>query len=224
MPRSQSAMFPTLGKSGIEAALVQYAVSNDGKEDAGLLDSRIVPEDPAIRSSLAVSPLSLVGMPFSLDRRTEGLRPSVMRLVAPEAIRNAADGFLPLDFQRKNSFHLRKRDEVNNQIKAMGQNEVRNSQRDKHKDNGIQQLEHSAKQTALTGDTGDACTPAVSPKRAKTKKPINRKPQHHHSHHRRRNPWVLNPFRQEDEDEVLAKRTHNRRRWSRKISLLRLHY
>lgn len=26
--------------------------------------------------------------------------------------------------------------------------------------------------------------------------------------------WVLNPFRQEDEDEVLAKRTHNRRRWS----------
>ena len=30
----------------------------------------------------------------------------------------------------------------------------------------------------------------------------------------RRKPWVLNPFRQEDEDEVLAKRTHNRRRWS----------
>jgi len=30
----------------------------------------------------------------------------------------------------------------------------------------------------------------------------------------RRRAWVLNPFRQEDEDEVLAKRTHNRRRWS----------
>jgi len=26
--------------------------------------------------------------------------------------------------------------------------------------------------------------------------------------------WVLNPFRQEDEEEVLAKRTHNSRRWS----------
>ena len=30
----------------------------------------------------------------------------------------------------------------------------------------------------------------------------------------RRKAWVLNPFRQEDEDEVLAKKTHNRRRWS----------
>jgi len=30
----------------------------------------------------------------------------------------------------------------------------------------------------------------------------------------RRKPWVLNPFRQQDEEEVLAKRTHNRRRWS----------
>jgi len=30
----------------------------------------------------------------------------------------------------------------------------------------------------------------------------------------RQKPWVLNPFRQQDEDDVLAKRTHNRRRWS----------
>jgi hypothetical protein len=34
------------------------------------------------------------------------------------------------------------------------------------------------------------------------------------SHHTRRKQWVLNPFRQEDEEEVLAKRTHNSRRWS----------
>ncbi len=27
----------------------------------------------------------------------------------------------------------------------------------------------------------------------------------------RRKPWVLNPFRQQDEDEMLSKRTHNRR-------------
>uniref|UniRef100_A0A6V2K027 DEPDC5 C-terminal domain-containing protein n=4 Tax=Ditylum brightwellii TaxID=49249 RepID=A0A6V2K027_9STRA len=31
---------------------------------------------------------------------------------------------------------------------------------------------------------------------------------------RRKAWWVLNPFRQADEEEVLAKRTHNRRRWS----------
>lgn len=37
---------------------------------------------------------------------------------------------------------------------------------------------------------------------------------HHNTHRHRRKHWVLNPFRQEDEDEVLAKRTHNRRRWS----------
>jgi len=30
----------------------------------------------------------------------------------------------------------------------------------------------------------------------------------------RRKQWVLNPFRQEDEDEVLSKRNHNSRRWS----------
>lgn len=37
---------------------------------------------------------------------------------------------------------------------------------------------------------------------------------HSYQHRYRRKVWVLNPFRQEDEDEVLAKRTHNRRRWS----------
>jgi len=30
----------------------------------------------------------------------------------------------------------------------------------------------------------------------------------------RRKPWVLNPFRLQEEEEMLAKRTHNRRRWS----------
>ena len=32
--------------------------------------------------------------------------------------------------------------------------------------------------------------------------------------HSRRKQWVLNPFRQEDEDEVLSKRNYNSRRWS----------
>lgn len=44
---------------------------------------------------------------------------------------------------------------------------------------------------------------------------IRKKSKKHSFQHRyRRKVWVLNPFRQEDEDEVLAKRTHNRRRWS----------
>lgn len=34
------------------------------------------------------------------------------------------------------------------------------------------------------------------------------------AHQSRQKPWVLNPFRQQDEEDVLAKRTHNRRRWS----------
>lgn len=42
----------------------------------------------------------------------------------------------------------------------------------------------------------------------------NKPKKHSYQHRYRRKVWVLNPFRQEDEDEVLAKRTHNRRRWS----------
>ncbi len=34
------------------------------------------------------------------------------------------------------------------------------------------------------------------------------------SHHSKRKGWILNPFKQEDEEEILAKRTHNSRRWS----------
>ncbi len=36
----------------------------------------------------------------------------------------------------------------------------------------------------------------------------------HSSHHTRRKQWVLNPFRQEDEEIMLSQRTHNSRRWS----------
>lgn len=42
----------------------------------------------------------------------------------------------------------------------------------------------------------------------------NKSKKQSYQHRYRRKVWVLNPFRQEDEDEVLAKRTHNRRRWS----------
>ena len=45
----------------------------------------------------------------------------------------------------------------------------------------------------------------------KLKSGLSPSPSHHYS---RRKQWVLNPFRQEDEDEVLSKRNHNSRRWS----------
>ena len=246
--RSQSAMFPVLNKGGIEAALVQYDVTIPRKEQdsvprAGLLENYMVnPEEAVGRSSLGVSPLS-TGMPFSLDRRNERLRPSFMRLVAPDTIpprasrlSNAADGFQPLDSQRKNSFYLsqtktKSRNDVHSQNKSLGQTakdsrlgDRHNSQREKSKEIGSKNNDHSAtlaprqphQQTAENGATSDPRrhTQTLSPQRVKSKKQHGRKPHHHHSYRHRRKPWVLNPFRQEDEDEVLAKRTHNRRRWS----------
>ena len=142
MLRSQSAMFPTAVSKGggIEAALNQYDGTRQKKEKksprASILEYQ-VPEDAAAgrtSSSLAISPLSL-GMHLSLDRRNEGLRPSVMRLVAPDAIPrssrvdNTGDRFVPLESssQRKHSFHLSQkaarssRDMSYNPIKASGQ-------------------------------------------------------------------------------------------------------
>jgi len=242
--RSQSAMFPVLNKGGIETALLQYDVTRQRKNDsvprAGLLENYIVADEAAGRSTLAVSPLS-IGMPCSLDRRNQGLRPSVMRLVAPDAIGrasrlgNTADGFQPLDTQRTLSFRLsqaksRSRDSLHNQKKTPGKSAKenrlggrRNSLRDKPKENGVKNNHHSAtfaplpqQQTTESDAIGDPRnrTKTLSPHRIKSKKQQHgRKLNDHHSY-RRRKPWVLNPFRQEDEDEVLAKRTHNRRRWS----------
>ncbi len=55
---------------------------------------------------------------------------------------------------------------------------------------------------------------AESPKPPSNLMSRNKPKKHSYQHRYRRKVWVLNPFRQEDEDEVLAKRTHNRRRWS----------
>lgn len=230
---------------GIEAALVQYDFTRPRKEESvprgprgGLLE---VSEETAKRSSLAVSPLS-IGMPYSLDRRHEGLRPSVMRLVAPVA---AQDGFQPLDSQRKNSFYVKdgfqpldsqrknsfcvsqnktkSRENLHSQKKMPGQitkesrlGERRNSQRDNPKENGSKHNHHNAslaplpqQHTAESGAAGDTRqhSKTLSPQRVK-KKQHGRKPHHHHSHLRGRKPWVLNPWRQDDEDAALAKRTH----------------
>jgi hypothetical protein len=220
--RSHSSLIPALTKGGIEAALVQYEVVSQKKEGslliAGVLDTSVGLDDAAERSSLSLvvppSPLGLGMMPFSLDRRNEGLRPSSMRLVTPDIsharFANAADGFQPLESQRKNnSFHLLSQAKIS---KAPGENakesrlgQRRKSQWDTPKDNGSKVADHG--EHSLHAQ-------ASSPQRVKTVTQHSRKPHQQQSHRHRRQPWVLNPFRQEDEEEVLAKRTHNRRRWS----------
>eukprot|EP00985_Skeletonema_marinoi_P001573 scaffold629_cov156-Skeletonema_marinoi.AAC.1 len=65
---------------------------------------------------------------------------------------------------------------------------------------------HGSSKNQITAESSSK-TPGNSMSRNKSKR-------HSYQHRYRRKVWVLNPFRQEDEDEVLAKRTHNRRRWS----------
>ena len=81
-------------------------------------------------------------------------------------------------------------------------------------------------QTAKTGTLGGTKTPTTtvgSPSRSgdayrgnfaakKTEKPGHHKTRE--TSHRHARKKVFNPFRQADEDKVLAKRSHNRRRWS----------
>lgn len=216
--RSQS-MFMV---GGIEAALVQYDVTKNKKEDSVPREASLeASEEAAGQSDLAVSPLGM-GMPYSLDRRNEGLRPSFMRLVGQDA----TPGFLPLsDFQRRNSFHrvnqikIKPRDNPY-QIKMPGQNTKENrlgdqrNQQDKLTENDRKHNAHQhGTESGVVGNPRHNVK-ATSPQRAKSKKQHGRKSHHHHSYRHRRKVWALNPFRQEDEDEVLAKRTHNRRRWS----------
>lgn len=185
---------------------------------------------------MTVSPLS-IGMPFSLDKRNEGLRPSVMRLVAPDAIprvSRVSNAFQPIDPQRK-SFRLiqtntKSRDNMNNQNKSSGQSakenkiveqgqsakeiklgERRNSI--KSKESGSKDSGHNESRQKKTGNGAISDTRhhthSSSPQRVKSQN-LHR----YHSYRSRRKPLVLNPFRQEDEERVLLKRTHNRRRWS----------
>ena len=236
------AIFPTPKKSGIEAALSQFDVTKQKKHEhdsvpkAGHLENYLVATEEAIgSSSLTVSPLS-IGMPYSLDARTEGLRPSAMRLVAPDAIPRAPrlskafDSFLPLDSQRK-SFRLiqaktKSRDNMHNQNKLFIQNE---SFGKSAKDTKLGEQGRSAKESILgerrnseiskeSGSKNSEHNDIVDLKQSRQQKHAPQRTKshklHRHSHRRRRKPLVLNPFRQEDEDRVLAKRTHNRRRWS----------
>ena len=234
MLRSQSAMFPTAVSKGggIEAALNQYDGTRQKKEKksprASILEYQVQEDAAAGRtsSSLAISPLSL-GMHLSLDRRNEGLRPSVLRLVAPDAIPrssrvdNAGDRFIPLEStsQRKHSFHLTQkaarssRDMSYNPIKVPGQsssNERRLVERHASHNEG----HRGVKQMNENGDDDPHRNTEVELSKQRSKSKKHHQKTHQQSYRNRHKRWVLNPFRQEDEDEVLAKRTHNRRRWS----------
>ena len=199
------------GGGGIEAALNQYDGTSLRQRKDGVTSPRgdfleyKISEDVQVgSSSLAVSPLSSsIGMHFSLDRRNDGLRPSAMRLVPPVPEAMPSERFLPLDTtQRRSSFQLSQkpkmptRDHSYNQLKSSGQIGLSGS---RLKDDHTSSANKESTKKALPLKRGTS----------KGKKHRQRTPGRH-----RRKPWVLNPFRQEDEDEVLAKRTHNRRRWS----------
>ena len=70
----------------------------------------------------------------------------------------------------------------------------------------------------MGGPGGSGGQKPLSPVRMKneSKKHVmrSRKTPNDPRHNNRKHGLRLNPFRQEDENEVLAKRTHNRRRWS----------
>lgn len=227
---TQSHSIQTLNEGGIEAALVQYDVTSR-KNEASLLPDTSMRLDAAAESSFVAPslPMSLGMEPFSLDNLNEGFRPSSMRLVNPDLISHArmsygADGFQPLDHQRKNySFHFLGQAKIrpinDSQGKTPGEyakesklGPRRKSQWDTPKDFGRKVTDYSANQTTDINTTCDRLlTQVSSPQRGKQH---NQKSHQQQSHRHRRQPWVLNPFRQEDEEEVLAKRTHNRRRWS----------
>jgi hypothetical protein len=234
----QSHSIQALNEGGIEAALVQYDVTSRKKEGSlvtsGLPDTSMGLDAAAESSSLSQVapplPLSLGMETFSLDQLSEGFRPSSMRLINPDLssharLSYAPDGFQPLELQRKNySFHFLGQAKIrplhDNQGKTPGENakesklgQRRKSHWDTPKDFGRKVIDRSADQTTDVSTTGDhrLLTQVSSPQRIKQH---NQKPHQQQSHRHRRQPWVLNPFRQEDEEEVLAKRTHNRRRWS----------
>lgn len=98
--RSQSTMF---NEGGIGSALSQYDTIRKHRP-GNLLEQRplnVVFKEMPTRT-LAVSPMS-IGMPFSLDRRHEGVRPSAtprLSVLPPDQL---GDNFRPID-TRKHSF------------------------------------------------------------------------------------------------------------------------
>ena len=210
--RNQSTKTITSLKGGIESSLDQYDLTNQSKGSRGMLSDvlrtgsiRGYPDNAAERleskGSPLMAPISRPGlermMSSSLDRQNVWLRPNSMSLGKADARLTHADGFNPLAsrIQRMTSFHLLSqsivsKEEINTPAKKKIESRLgprRKSQWD------------SPANLANESSTNDD--------RVKTS-------EQEQSHRYRRQRWVLNPFRQEDEDEVLAKRTHNRRRWS----------
>ena len=181
----------SLRTSGIKAALEYYddPKKEDEGESLGVVKTVSIKDNSIVipERFLAVSPLDSVAMPYSFDgRRPSQVRSSTVRIVPPETL--PGNVFRPDNLlgSRRKSFSAM-HDTFADHIGSM------NSRSNKQNRYKISSTQH-------------AHTPNIKPNRSeKVQQPQYR---------RRRKHWVLNPFRQEDEDEVLAKRTHNRRRWS----------
>lgn len=222
-----------LSKGGIEAALIQHEGMRLKREpryprsDAVLNRNGSPTLMGASPPSQAVSPLRLGMTPFSLERQNEGLRPGVFKSVAPNVIPRSSRfvdslvAFQPLDPQQKilSQPYAKSRDDSFHYNKASGHSvtESRLLHRRKSQWDNVEPYgnKRHAQRTEV-GSVGDSQRniQTSSPQRLKIKTQSNRKPPHQQSFRHRQKSWVLNPFRQEDEEEVLAKRTHNRRRWS----------
>ena len=181
----------SLRTSGIKAALEYYdgPKKEDAGESLGVVKTVSIKDNSVVipERSLAVSPLDSIAMPYSFDgRRPTQIRSSIVRLVPPEVL--PGNVFRPDNLlgSRSKSFSAM-HDAFADHVGSMNS---RLSKQNRYKNSSAQHAQ----------------TP--------NKKPNRSEKVHHPQHRRRRKHWVLNPFRQEDEDEVLAKRTHNRRRWS----------
>jgi hypothetical protein len=187
---SPSTILPSLCTSGIEAALEHYEDpkrndESDSNDPPGLVKTVSIKDNSVIIPEKSLAVSPLGLMPYSFDGRKSQIRPSAMRLVLPEA--------LPGLGSRRKSFSV-----LHDSLRSADHGGSTTSKTPKHhKLIGLPSLQQTFTPSKKQVDRGD------------------KSQLHQHSARRRgRKQWVLNPFRQEDEDEVLAKRTHNRRRWS----------
>ncbi len=219
---------PMLAKGGLEAALIQHDGMRLNRENKFSRPGTVLHRNGspvlvgASPPSQAVSPLRLGTTPFSLDRRNEWLRSGALRLGAPDIIPRASrfvdsvDTFQPLERRPFSQTHAKSRDDIYHYNKASGQSVAENwlLRRRKSQWDNVE-LSNNAQPTEIGSiDDPQRILQTTSPQRVKIKTQVNRKPPQQQSFRHRQKSWVLNPFRQEDEEEVLAKRTHNRRRWS----------
>jgi hypothetical protein len=183
---SHSPLLPSIHPSGIEAALEHYSQPKRDEQSK-------VAEPPALTKTVSIKDNSIIISERSLavsPLGSLGIPYSFdSRKMRPSAVRLVVPEALPGNALRSDSLLGSRRKSFSVLHDSLREHGSMTSKTPKHNTAKISSQTPSQKQL----------------------KQIERQPS---NQRRRRKQWVLNPFRQEDEDEVLAKRTHNRRRWS----------